>query len=250
MPSIKKTKSFKVESINDNLKGKKKRFAVMKIIPDDVREKAKKLAQSLAESTFLEQDKKVGESIFSVPANFERVSKEITVDRELVSLRHYIFTIQACRTCALNFNDQEETMRVIEKTEDEEIIEIRKKYKKPPAPEKESEKQPNEEAEQKCETAEEPSTEESVASEPERNKPIRKIYYINRIIDEDNIYIVFLRFDPHSKQIVKDDYDIIAAGEKKMEESEELKCSNSGSFDVNENYELDSKSKDNDCSQT
>jgi hypothetical protein len=98
MPSIKKTKSFKIGSINENLKGKQKRFSVMKIIPDEVKEQAKKLAQSLAESTFLEQKKKMGESIFSVPPNFERVSKEIMVDRELITLRHYIFTIQACRT--------------------------------------------------------------------------------------------------------------------------------------------------------
>lgn len=68
LPTMKKTKSFNLNSINDNLKGRSKRFSVMKIMSDDAKEKAGTFSQSIAESIFLEDDKeRDSQSNFNVP---------------------------------------------------------------------------------------------------------------------------------------------------------------------------------------
>jgi hypothetical protein len=70
LPSMLKTKSFNMKAVNDNLNGKSKRFTVMKIIPDDVKEEAADLAKSIAE--FLESDFEASAlSNFSIPNGLE-----------------------------------------------------------------------------------------------------------------------------------------------------------------------------------
>ena len=96
--SMKKNKSFKVSSINDDFKGKKKRFSVMKIIPEEIREKARSRADDVLSSVFLEHDKKVGESIFQIPEGLHHEAIEMSIEYEIINLMYYVFTLANCRT--------------------------------------------------------------------------------------------------------------------------------------------------------
>lgn len=64
LPSVKKHKSININSINDNLNGKNKRFSVMKIMSDEMKGKAREICYNLAKSFFLDHAKKPQESIF------------------------------------------------------------------------------------------------------------------------------------------------------------------------------------------
>jgi hypothetical protein len=96
--TMKKSKSFKVSSINDDFKGKKKRFSVMKIIPEEIREKARSRADDVLSSVFLEHDKKVGESIFQIPEGLHHEAIEMSIEYEIINLMYYVFTLANCRT--------------------------------------------------------------------------------------------------------------------------------------------------------
>lgn len=106
-----------------------KRFSVMKIMSDEIKNKAREICFNIAKTLFLDHAKKPKESIFTIPKDFESSSKELMVKEEIINLKDYIFSIQACRNWVLDFNDKEETVRVIEKSDCEEIIEIRQKLK-------------------------------------------------------------------------------------------------------------------------
>lgn len=95
LPSVKKNKSFIIESINDNLNGKNKRFSVMKIMSDETKEKAKEIALNLAKSMFMKTGRKNSDKVFVIPAGFESSTIEVQVKEEILSLKEYIFTIQA-----------------------------------------------------------------------------------------------------------------------------------------------------------
>ena len=72
LPFLKKAKSVNNVMITNDLKGKKARFSVMKVMSDEAKEKARKLANTIAESILLEQDKeKSGESNFNVPSGIK-----------------------------------------------------------------------------------------------------------------------------------------------------------------------------------
>jgi hypothetical protein len=96
--SMQENKSFKVSSINDDFKGKKKRFSVMKIIPEEIREKARSRANDVLTSVFLEHDKKVGESIFKIPEGLHHEAIEMNIEFEIINLMYYVFTLANCRT--------------------------------------------------------------------------------------------------------------------------------------------------------
>jgi hypothetical protein len=225
LPSMIKSKSFKTTSINENLKGSRKRFSVMKIIPDEEREEARKTAHSLIESIFLENDDTVQENISKEYKNMKLASREVQVEQEVINLRQYIFTIQACRNCTLNFDDKEESMRVIEKTDDEEIIEIRPKYKKKILSQAQDDEQGEES--QKEESKQENEADLLEESELQTISEVKKvtswIYLIIKIENEENIFIIFQIFDRKTKKFVPNLYKIIAIGEKKWDEEEEFK---------------------------
>lgn len=96
--TMKKTNSFKVSSINDDFKGKKSRFSVMKIIPDDVRGKARLRANEVISNTFLEHENKIDESMFKISEGLQNETVEMNVEFEIINLMHYIFTLANCRT--------------------------------------------------------------------------------------------------------------------------------------------------------
>jgi hypothetical protein len=96
-----------------------------------------------------------------------------------------------------------ETMRVIEKTEDEEIIEIRPKYKKKIIPVTKSNEQGEEQEQASGEIATEiPKELEDVSSSGNITKPVNRIYYISKTLNENNIYFVIQKFDVKSKELV------------------------------------------------
>jgi len=233
LQSVKKTKSFNMNSIKNNLNGKKKRFSVMKVVPDDIREKAVETAKSIAESVFLESDKKLGESVFNVPDGMHRVIREVMVKQEIINLKHKIFSIETCRYSALDFDENEQTMRVIEKTDDVEIIEIRRKFVK----KQQQLSEQGEESLKQSNNKNDVSVTTSADSNPSAeiggmNKPINRVYYITRILNDDNIYIIFLEYDQKNKILIDNHYFIIAIGEKKLYENEEYKMM-THSFDSN-----------------
>ena len=65
------------------------------------------------------------EWIFSIPKDCKSSLVELMVKQEIMNLKDYIFSIQSWRNCIIDFDDKEETLRAIEKTDNEEIIEIK-----------------------------------------------------------------------------------------------------------------------------
>jgi hypothetical protein len=94
-------------------------------------------------------------------------------------------------------------MRVIEKTEDEEIIEIRPKYKKKIIPVSKSNEQGEEQEQASGEiTTEIPKELENISNSGNTSKPVNRIYYISKTLNENNIYFVIQKFDVKSKELV------------------------------------------------
>lgn len=209
LPSVKKHKSFNAASINDNLNGKNKRFSVMKIIPNEVKEKGQEIAKTLAKSMFIEGEKKLGGPIFNIPKDFEHSSIEIMVKQEILNCKEYIFSIQACRNSVLDFDDKEETMRVIEKSDFEEIVEIRQKFKnRTVVPQTEQGNESQKEHGEKLVDDLPPVS---------KRKQVSRTYYISQITNSGNIYIVFIEYDQKTKDLIPDHYKIVAIGEKLVE---------------------------------
>ena len=137
----------------------------------------------------------------------------------------------------LDFDENLQTMRIIETNPNFEIIEIRKKKFK-------DRKMTSKEQGQSSLKQNSEKNGSSSVIETDRNSnleigdkttPLIKIYCMSRIVSEENICIVLLEYDLKTKTMVNNNYIIFAVGEKRMEQSEELKLhlSDTGSLDSN-----------------
>jgi hypothetical protein len=93
-------------------------------------------------------------------------------------------------------------MIVIEKTEDEEIIQIRPKYKKKLVTISKSNEQGEEQDQASGEVTTEIPKEAEDFSNSGNAKPVNRIYYITKTLNENNIYFVIQKFDAKSKELV------------------------------------------------
>lgn len=95
---------------------------------------------------------------------------------------------------------------------------------------------------------------EEISNSGNTNKPKNRIYYITKILRDNNIYFVIQRFDSKTKHFIGknnvikilDDYNLIAIGEKRLD-NEEMKqdLSNSSNEDNDHSYEEKEKYQDN-----
>lgn len=187
--------------IQDNLKGTKKRFTVMKFMADETKEKAKEIATNLI-STYTYED----EENNTIPTN------------------------------AFSFNEDDETMRVIEQAQDEAIIEIRPKFRKPkPSTSNEQGEESSKQAESKEGPTNNEVSERIKTPEVEEFKLSHRIYYILRVCKADEIFVVTQIFNPKSKSLIEGYHYVVPIKDNSSNELGGFKCS-SGSLE--ENIEL------------
>ena len=91
----------------------------------------------------------------------------------------------------MSFNDKEETMRVIEKTEFEEIIEIKQKLKSKTLATSGAEGQQKESSDKAGSTIATSTESNPSAEQGSKTKQMVRTLYINKIWHDDNIYILY-----------------------------------------------------------
>lgn len=131
----------------------------------------------------------------------------------------------------MSFNDKEETMRVIEKTEFEEIIEIKQKFKSKTLATSGAEGQQKESSDKAGSTIATSTESNPSAEQGSKTKQMVRTLYINKIWHDDNIYIVFLEYNQKTKKIEDGWYKIVAVGEKMLNDYEEVKEEKSNSYE-------------------
>lgn len=100
-----------------------------------------------------------------------------------------IFSLETCRNVLLDFDEKEQTMRVIEKSEsDFEIIEIRRKFVNKPVSVNEQGEAFQKQNSDKVDSNTTGSSETNLNAEiGGTTKPLRKIYYLSKITSDENI---------------------------------------------------------------